>query len=273
MDSKPFEPVKEGWLTLERAMFGFEARRGGQVFSFADLFALLNLSGRTMLGEINGIDAEISPDRMRFTVCDTKSRVPSKFFTLDEIAALTTTDGYLDHLKAPVFEGVGINQTMLSRLIITMSYMLQRLREGAQSGYAHIFARIGSPLESRLTQIPPDVFEAFAPRNFRAGFAEAVDGSRLFSIHIAPVREGAAALPQSSTLPPKQANIARFIVAQHGGEWPDSSWKALLRQYEEWSRVQKIEETSVSRSLAAALKQRFPNGFSLNPRPIDKTGR
>jgi hypothetical protein len=267
------EPAKPEWLTLERACFGFEAMTDGRRFSFETAYAMINFHAlknpkhnmKYKMYTSNDVGVIILYDR------DLKQNQLSR--KLDEIPTVAELSG--DKYKSIVYilNELGLPDDLAMSFTLTREFLTDALLRSLDTKFARAFARVGSPLAGEFTEIPVDSFRAFKIEHFRSGYATANDGSRLFSIHIAPEGGIDNMRPTPSNLPPKQASLARYIISEHGGWWPDSQWKPLLSAFAAWTDVQTGARTSIGRSLAADLKRRFPSGFNIDARPLNNFGR
>ena len=261
------ERAKPEWLTLERACFGFRASAGGKSFSFDRIKIVLALLSDN---QHEGFLLEIDSERLQINVLKGPAKESKGAYSLDDLLEFEDGDGTTKRAVAPQLKELGNPSKISVNVRIIADQLFATVRSAVDQGFARVFARIDSPLATQFTELAADSFRAFTVRNFHIGYAQALDGSRLFSIHIEPQNPEQAKSGEPPELPPKQASLARFILAKHGGRWPDSEWKPLLIAFGQWINVQTGERTSIGRSSAAALKKRFPQGFLIEGRPLDK---
>jgi hypothetical protein len=266
------DPPKPEWLTLERACFGFDASLDGRRFSFKDAYALVNLHAMKHVHEAMRYKLVIHQEICTIILYEHSSGQSRITRVLDDILEVGeyASEKYKSFIG--VLTGCGLPDSLAVTFTLTRDFLIKALKQSLDEKFARAFARVGSPLAGEFTEIPADSLRAFTIEQFHSGYATAVDGSRLFSLHIAPEGTIANEKPSSMEFPPKQASFVRYIIAEHGGRWPDSQWKPLLLDFEAWTDVQTGDRTSIGRSLAADLKRRFPLGFSIDVRPLNNFG-
>lgn len=265
----PFDKPESHWLRVEQACFGFRAQREGALFDFEDTFFLIEISG--------DLDFALKVDTagLKFTLVEYFSERTRMQFSLDDVQRLQPVSGDFDMVPLKPYEDAGLSPANLKTVVLARDLLLRKLQSALDGGFAQLHARIGTPLELHFTRIPGDVFRAFRIIDFEKGMAEASDGSRLFSLYVAPegATEGASRAAHPHALPPKQSSFARFLIANYGGLWPNLEWKPLLKAFSEWTDVRTGHKTKIGRSTAAHLKRRFPDGFNLDQNPLGKIGR
>jgi hypothetical protein len=191
------DPPQPEWLTFERARFGFEAQAGSGRFSFSDTFTMINLRAKQFSKDSAGLRILVSPSLCNLVLVDVVSGESKLLRSLDEVLNF---DEYSDdkyNSAVTMFGELRIHKYLLTSFTMSRDMLVNAVRTSLNENFARIHARVGSRLATVFTEIPADSFRAFKSEHFHSGRAGAVDGSRLFSIHVAP-EGGLSAAPGRS---------------------------------------------------------------------------
>jgi hypothetical protein len=121
-----------------------------------------------------------------------------------------------------------------------ISDLLQRFEKLFQKhsnrGLFRTFARVGSPLATSFTEIPPDALAQFKITDWRLGNM-ACGPQQLYSVHCAEpsvVRKAISSpIVQKLSRDNQQARFARYLLTYHDGIRPVGSWAQVRDDYKE----------------------------------------